>query len=252
MRPYLVFRLYGPMASWGEPAVGGDRHTGMMPSRSALLGLLGAALGIKRGNSAQLESLRQSVLFAIKQPTSGTLLRDYHTTQVAENKNKIHYHTRKQELDMGTLATVLSSRDYRCDGLWIIAVSLTKQSTFTLEQLQQALLKPTYPLCLGRKSCPLALPLMPKILTQSHLKQALDFPFPAITNSKKSDQYWLSGDSKHLVATYYWQGDKEWLDDVGENVVITTQPWDEPVSRSRWQFAPRVMHQVTLPISKDE
>ncbi|EKO3870297.1 type I-E CRISPR-associated protein Cas5/CasD [Vibrio harveyi] len=252
MRPYLVFRLYGPMASWGQPAVGGERHTGMMPSRSALLGLLGAALGIKRENDAQLENLRQSVLFGIKQVTSGALLRDYHTTQVAANNNKIHYHTRKQELEMGKLATVLSSRDYRCDGLWIIAVSLTKQSAFTLGQLQQALLKPTYPLCLGRKSCPPALPLMPKILTSCSLKQALDSPFPAITNSNKSDQYWLSGGSKHSVATYYWQGDKEWLDDLGENVVITTQPWDEPVSRARWQFASRAMHQVTLPISKDE
>lgn len=252
MRPYLVFRLYGPMASWGEPAVGGERHTGMIPSRSALLGLLGAALGIKRENDAQLESLRQSVLFGIKQITSGTLLRDYHTTQVAANNNKAHYHTRKQELEMGKLATVLSNRDYRCDGLWIIVVSLTRQSAFTLEQLQQALLRPIYPLCLGRKSCPPALPLMPKVLTPCSLKQALDSPFPAITNSKKSDQYWLSAGSKHLVATYYWQGDKEWLDDIGENVVITTQPWDEPVSKSRWQFAPRTMHQVALSISKDE
>nr|WP_284509571.1 CRISPR-associated protein Cas5 [Salinivibrio costicola] len=48
MRDYLVFRLYGPLASWGEPAVGGDRPTSAYPSRSAVLGLLGAALGIKR------------------------------------------------------------------------------------------------------------------------------------------------------------------------------------------------------------
>ena len=39
MAQYLVFRLYGPLASWGLPAVGGDRQTGLAPSRSAILGL---------------------------------------------------------------------------------------------------------------------------------------------------------------------------------------------------------------------
>ena len=48
----LVFRLYGPMASWGEIAVGENRHTANYPSKSALLGLLGAALGIERDDEA--------------------------------------------------------------------------------------------------------------------------------------------------------------------------------------------------------
>ena len=38
MKDYLVFRLYGPMASWGQAAVGGDRPTDIQPSRSAVLG----------------------------------------------------------------------------------------------------------------------------------------------------------------------------------------------------------------------
>ena len=36
------------MASWGEIAVGENRHTASYPSKSAIIGLLGAALGIKR------------------------------------------------------------------------------------------------------------------------------------------------------------------------------------------------------------
>ena len=46
MTDYLLLRLYGPLASWGEIAVGESRHSAVQPSRSALLGLLGAALGI--------------------------------------------------------------------------------------------------------------------------------------------------------------------------------------------------------------
>ncbi len=54
------------MASWGQAAVGGDRPTGVAPSRSALLGLLGAALGIKRDEEERLRALQNSVLFAVK------------------------------------------------------------------------------------------------------------------------------------------------------------------------------------------
>ena len=45
---YLLFRLYGPLASWGEIAVGESRHTAAYPGKAALIGLLAAALGIRR------------------------------------------------------------------------------------------------------------------------------------------------------------------------------------------------------------
>ena len=57
MNAYLVFRLYGPLASWGMPAVGGDRPTAAQPTRSALLGLLAAGLGIKRDKEYALQAL---------------------------------------------------------------------------------------------------------------------------------------------------------------------------------------------------
>jgi CRISPR-associated Cas5-like protein len=34
---YLLFRLYGPMASWGEIAVGEIRHTASYPGKSAII-----------------------------------------------------------------------------------------------------------------------------------------------------------------------------------------------------------------------
>ncbi len=247
MQPYLVVRLYGPMASRGQPAVGGDRHTGIHPSRSALLGLLGAALGIKRDDQARLHALQKSVLFAVKQSVPSSLLRDYHTVQMP-SKGKHQFNTRKQELNEKKLNTVLSSRDYRCDGLWIVAVSLTAEAEFTLSAILQALQSPVYSLCLGRKSCPPALPLMPKIIENVELKSALDTEFPPVTGSLKSDQYWFGSNG---FETYYWQGEKT---DLGDHhaTVITTQPWDEPINRKRWQFKQRVMHQVSLPITTAE
>ncbi|WDE04936.1 type I-E CRISPR-associated protein Cas5/CasD [Thalassomonas viridans] len=242
MKAYLVFRLYGPLASWGQAAVGGDRPTGMLPTRSAILGLLGAALGIRRDDDAALQALQQSVQLAIKQTVPGVLLRDYHTTQVPGQNKKVRHRTRKSELseDKQKLNTILSGRDYRCDGLWIVAISLTDKASVSLAQLQAALLTPAFPLCLGRKSCPLALPVMPKVLEPGNLKAALDTEFPPLSRSEKQDRFLLGANN---WVTYYWEGDEQAL---GEQEVMTTHPWDEPVSRTRWQFKQGTRYQVSL------
>jgi CRISPR system Cascade subunit CasD len=239
MKEYLVFRLYGPMASWGQAAVGGDRPTGVQPSRSALLGLLGAALGIKRDEEARLRELQESVLVAVKHCFPTTLMRDYHTTQVPSANQKVVHYTRKSELSEAKLNTILSSRDYRCDGLWVVSITIKDGSEMDLQQLQNALLQPAYPLYLGRKSCPLALPLMPKIVQEKSLKSALDTTFPPLV-SEKSDKYWLGSNGQ---VTYFWEGGRE---EFANDGVLTTNPWDEPVHRGRWQFKQRVLHQLTL------
>ncbi|RUP82357.1 type I-E CRISPR-associated protein Cas5/CasD [Alteromonas sp. KS69] len=240
MKEYLTFRLYGPLASWGQAAVGGDRPTGLCPTRSAVLGLLGAALGIKREEELRLSELQESVTVAIKQTVPTSLLRDYHTTQVPSHSNKIIHRTRKSELGEDKLNTILSSRDYRCDGLWIVALSLTNAAKFALHELKQALNKPVYTLSLGRKSCPLALPLSPRIVQTEKLKQALDTEFPPLMRSHKEDSLRLNAND---WVSYFWEGDKNEFDESG---VLTTQPWDEPVNRERWQFKQRVMHQISI------
>jgi len=59
VRDYLVFQLYGPLASWGDIAVGETRPSALTPSRSAILGLLAAALGLKRPDTAKSEPERE-------------------------------------------------------------------------------------------------------------------------------------------------------------------------------------------------
>ncbi len=242
MKEYLVFQLYGPLASWGQAAVGGDRPTGLQPTRSAILGVLGAALGIKRDQHELLEALQQSVLTGVKQTVPSTLLRDYHTAQVPSSSNKVVFRTRKSELSEPNykLNTILSSRDYRCDGMWIVAISLSKDAKYTLATLQQALLKPVYSLSLGRKSCPPALPLRPTLVQTDTLKQALDIEFPPITRSHKEDNFWLKANG---WVSYFWEGSK---DEFMSDAVLTTHPWDDPISRERWQFKQREMHQISL------
>ena len=82
MPDYLIFHLYGPMASWGDIAVGEYRNTADTPTRSAIFGLLAAGLGIHRDDEDGLLNLSRSYKMAVRIDAHGTRLQDFHTTQV--------------------------------------------------------------------------------------------------------------------------------------------------------------------------
>lgn len=245
MTEYLVFRLYAPLASWGEAAVGETRPTATYPGKSALLGLIGAALGIRRDDDAGQKALRESLAVAVKQRSSGTLMRDYHTVQVPTTKAKVSYSTRKDELSAprSDLNTILSARDYRCDGLWTVACWLTPDASWALAELQQALETPRFCLYLGRKACPPAAPLAPVIVACSTLKDALDNEFPPLNghNDAGEKALRLSGH-----ALYAWEGSVDRLDGSADGVEYN-DIWDMPLNRRRWQFGSRLEYRRVMP-----
>lgn len=248
MPHHLVFRLYAPMASWGEAAVGETRPTATYPGRGAIIGLVGAALGIRRDDDEGQRRLRNGLQIAIKQRSPGLLMRDYHTVQVPPSQSKVTHRTRREELSVAkeALNTILSSRDYRCDGLWSVAVRLTTNAPWSLDELRAALEKPRFPLYLGRKACPLAAPLVPTVVEASHWRQALDHRFEsaldpertwlALVGNEKKDARLLRLPDEIL---YAWEGDAAALDGSTE-ASEASEVWDEPLNRRRWQFGPRL------------
>jgi len=52
--PTLLLRLVGPMQSWGTTSRFDQRDTGKEPSKSGVIGLVAAALGIDRENWTDL------------------------------------------------------------------------------------------------------------------------------------------------------------------------------------------------------
>ncbi len=64
MTEFLCFRLHGPLASWGDIAVGERRPTSPHLSRSAVLGLVAGALGIRRDDADAWAELDRGVGFA--------------------------------------------------------------------------------------------------------------------------------------------------------------------------------------------
>ncbi|HBR96393.1 MAG TPA: type I-E CRISPR-associated protein Cas5/CasD [Gammaproteobacteria bacterium] len=225
MTDYLLFQLYGPMVSWGTQAVGQERPTEDHPGRSALLGLLAAALGIHREDDDQHQALSQACRFGIKLCAPGLAMRDFHTTQVPPSaRNAAHRQTRRDELREAKLGTILSFRSYQQDALSVVAVS-SLNDAYSLDQLKAALLTPHYHLYFGRKSCPPALPLNPEIASAESLKVALDtYCVDSIFDNVQKDKpryYWEAGETPGMEESY------------------RVPRYDQPLSRQRWQFTRR-------------
>jgi len=240
-----IFQLYGPLVSWGEIAVGGTRRSALHPSRSAILGIVAAALGKKREAEQDLGELNRSLSVAVRLDVPGTLLTDYHTIQVPKQERGVSYLTRKDEMEAASekTGTILSSREYRCDAYALTAICL-QDGRWTLTQIAEALRHPTFHLYLGRKSAPPALPLHPQIVEADNLIEAFSkaqFPIsvPAhdgarpwrIDSFKRYSQKVLQGTQRH----YYWEQGME----SGVEPLQKTTPYDDPISRVRWQFRMR-------------
>ena len=243
---YLVFRLYAPLVSWGEIAVGGERHTATHPSKSAIIGLIGSALGVKRSDDKKHEELEKGIGLGVKLISQGQILKDYHTTQVPKSSGKIVYRTRKAELELApeNVGTILSSREYRTEAYSIVALWIKGQPSFSLETIKQALSHPTYHLYLGRKSCPISAPLCQRIEEANTLIDALDQPsFPPINLSAKTfnDGVFQSSYIENSITNprkgirYYWEDH----DNVGIEPQMQTTRYDSIISRNRWQFSSR-------------
>ncbi|PUA30071.1 MAG: type I-E CRISPR-associated protein Cas5/CasD [Cellvibrio sp. 79] len=243
---FLVFRLYGPMASWGEIAVGEARHSAIYPSKSAIIGLLAAALGIRREQEELQKKLTAGYWQAIKLLKAGQVLKDYHTAQAPDSVGRFRYRTRRDELIHGKerLGTVLSSREYRTDAQAIVAIKALDAAPYELKSLQQALQLPKFHLYLGRKSCPLAAPLDVQLITADNFRMALDAyvlkDLLIDASEWQSDARWLPKDK---LIHYYWEGDLQGfsIEDAEFNFqqVQKLSRYDMPSSRRRWQFSPR-------------
>ncbi len=245
MRDYLVFRLYGQMTSWGDIAVGEHRPTFDRPSKSSIMGLIAAALGILRDEDKKHRKLAEAYNLAIQVNASGILLRDYHTTQVppsGSGRNKKIFYTRKDELETPkeNLKTILSTRDYRCDALYSVCLwCRTDKVPYPLETLAQTLKEPIFMPYLGRKSCPLSLPMQPKIVSGSSPED--------VFIRVNFDEGLLRGLPRDDEPRLYWEGD-----DQGMQAEHTITRRDEPLSRKRWQFADRTEHYKIMQKSRGE
>ena len=174
MKEFLLFTIHAPLASWGEIAVGENRGSWSVPSKSALLGLLGAALGIDRADAESQRALTTDYRVAVRIDSSGSLLTDYHTVQtVSASLVKKHApHTRARLMAIDDRDTLLSQRGYRQNAVYTVAIWAAHDARWSLDQIQRALREPAYVLFAGRKCNPMALPMLPELVSGETLAGA--------------------------------------------------------------------------------
>jgi CRISPR system Cascade subunit CasD len=162
MPNYLILRLDGPMQAWGTHTFEDFRPSNLYPTRSGLLGLLGACLGVERDDLAGQGSLAASVEFTVRvdcqltrlgidKPVAkpGIKLPDFHTVRDAR---KVDGSANK--------FLVVSLREYLFDAAFTVAVGSRPGASVSLGQIAEALRRPRYTPALGRRSCPLTRPLL--------------------------------------------------------------------------------------------
>ena len=141
--PTLLLCLVGPMQSWGTTSRFDQRDTGKEPSKSGVLGLLAAALGLDRENWTDLEPLTRLAM-GVRHDRPGVPRRDYQTAGCAASDTVI-------KAD-GTQSKdgVVSQRFYLADAAFLVGLECEDRSL--LERIHAALRDPVWLLALGRKS----------------------------------------------------------------------------------------------------
>lgn len=165
-QPTLLLRLEGPLQSWGVRSRWSRRDTGPEPTKSAIIGLLGCAAGIRRPDwrsSAEpdrtLEEWDRTLRFGVRIDRPGTIETDYHTVRgrhwQADGKNQKTASSpsgaKPDKAEKEPPHTEITWRDYIHDGAFLVA--LTSDDHDLLKRLNAHLRQPHWPLYLGRKSC---------------------------------------------------------------------------------------------------
>jgi len=162
---FLVFRLAAAMAATGDIAAQPRRDSERWPARSAVLGVVGAALGLERGDQEAQSRLQSDYDVAVHVRDAGTSLRDYHTVQTVPGSAIKNPDSRPQALAAGrrrgAINTILTNREYR-EGMYVeVALRPGENPHWNIEALVLAMTRPCFTLYFGRKSCPLTSPVHP-------------------------------------------------------------------------------------------
>lgn len=129
----ITIRLAALLQSYGNVATFNHRTTSLHPTKSAVIGIIAAALGYRREDDRILELNQLEFAVRIDQP--GTVMEDFQT--VKWNKNK---------------GSKLTYRDYIQDAVFLVAFG--SDDNELMDKIFSALRRPKFALFLGRRSNP--------------------------------------------------------------------------------------------------
>lgn len=134
----ILLKFAGPLQAWGTGSHYETRQTDRYPSKSAIVGMIAAALGYRRDEAAGLAELNK-LDFAVRIDQPGKILRDF---QIAAS------HKPNGEF----LRSYVTNRYYLQDAVNVVAIGSADQEL--MEKILTALKAPYFQLYLGRRALP--------------------------------------------------------------------------------------------------
>lgn len=179
-KEYLILKLSGVMQAWGKHTYEDYRATQLFPTRSGILGLLAACLGIDREDLINQTALNKSLVLAVRADEDErdlpiSIITDFHTIQgVPKATGAINPYA------------VITKREYLCDAQFTVALEFKDDASYNLSMIAEAVKNPFYTPFLGRRACPCSRPLFEKVVEANSLNEALaqSSPYKGITYSE--------------------------------------------------------------------
>jgi CRISPR system Cascade subunit CasD len=142
------------------------------PTKSGVLGLAAAALGYKRDDP--IDKLQQ-LKFAARIDQPGKIIKDFHTAHTFGEKKQLSF---------------ISDRYYLSDAIFLVGLEGSREWLNTIET---AFRNPVFPISLGRRSCPPAVPIVLGIREQPLMEALLNAPWEASERHKRNQpaDVWL-------------------------------------------------------------
>jgi CRISPR system Cascade subunit CasD len=147
----LFLRLEGSLQAWGvQESKFVIRRTAEAPTKSGVIGMLCAALGVSRPDAAGEWLPRLADLhMGVRIDASGVRWWDYHTVGAGMQMRRADGGHKE--------GAMLTRREYLCDASFLVAL---QGDPLLIAELTGAMQTPKWTLYLGRKSCPPSRPLM--------------------------------------------------------------------------------------------
>ena len=175
----LLLRLEAPLVAFGGPIVDNYGVIQPFPAASMLTGLIGNALGWEHKDGAALNMLQSRLRFAARIDRPGQEITDFQTVDLGQDFMLGTGWTTWGEREgraggAKQTGTHIRYRHYRADARIIVTLSLhPADESPTLNTVERALIEPSRPLFLGRKTCIPASPLLLGRTTAPSLIEAL-------------------------------------------------------------------------------
>lgn len=198
---YLALLLDGPLQSWGFASRFQRRTTGMHATKSGVVGLICAAMGLAKGSPeehdllpklAELKMTTITIPRTVEQALSPLPLRrleDYHTTGGGYDKDTQRQFIARKASGGPCDNPTISRRQYLLNASFGI---ILEGDRAVLEEVASALQDPRWGVWLGRKSCIPAEPIHRGVFaTHAESQRALigDAPLDAFTTATDVERF---------------------------------------------------------------